>query len=241
MADTCAVVKQERMQRPTLAQTECKPEDDDQCLASHRTKAEPLTAISSLGFMSSTSTRDIVKPGSSMNTEEITSPSQSPTLVFDISSQNCKMSRMSTPLPTDSPMPEGGFISKSSTPPVATLAKTPRKAVSAPPQLIGDLPIAREEALASFSEIQNNNYQNKSLGRSRELLESMTCECKYEPGSSSVLLCSGFFVVSGVVLFLLLETRNFPSLVTHHTQSSSRMPCRCRRRRRGLWSIFRLY
>jgi len=189
MADTCAVVKQERIQHPTLAQTECRPEDDDQCLASHRTKAEPLTAISSLGFMSSTSTRDIVKPGSSMNTEEIPSPSQSPTLVF--AAQNCKVSRTPTPLPTESPMPEDDFISKSSTP-TATLAKTPRKAVSAPPQLIGDLPVAREEALASFSEIQDNNYQNKSLGRSRELLESMTCECTYEPGSSSVLLCSSF-------------------------------------------------
>jgi hypothetical protein len=192
MADTCAVVKQERIQHPTLAQTECRPEDDDQCLASHRTKAEPLTAISSLGFMSSTSTRDTVKPGPSMNTEDIPSPSQSPTLVFDITAQNCKASRTPTPLPMESPIPEDGFISKSSTPPVATLAKTPRKAVSAPPQLSGDLSIAREEALASFSEIQDNNYQNKSLGRSRELLESMTCECTYEPGSSSVLLCSGF-------------------------------------------------
>jgi hypothetical protein len=96
-------------------------------------------------------------------------------------------------------MPEDDFISKSSTPPVATLAKTLRKAVSAPPQLIGDLPVAREEALASFSEIQDNNYQNKSLGRSRELLESMTCECTYEHGSSSVPLCSGFLVVSGVI------------------------------------------
>jgi hypothetical protein len=200
MPDTCAV-KQERVQRPTLAQTECSPEDDDQCLASHTTKAEPLTAISSLGFMSSTPTRDIVKPHSSMNTEEIPSPSESPTLV-DISAQTFKPSRTTTPLPTESPMAEDGFVSKSSTPPVATLAKTPRKAVSAPPQLIGDLPVAREEALASFTEIRDNNYQNKSLGRSRELLESMTCECTYDPGSSSVLLCQGLLVVSGALLLI---------------------------------------
>jgi hypothetical protein len=221
------------MQPPTLAQTECSAEDDDQCLASHRTKAEPLTAVSSLRFMSSTS-RDIdVKPSSSMNTEEIPSPSQSPTLVFDISAQNSKASRTPTPLPTESPMPEDAFISKSSTPPVATLAKTPRKGVSAPLQLIGDLPVARDEALASFSEIQDNNYQNKSLGRSRELLESMTCECTHEPGSSSVLPMSSFLVVSGLLLLieaLRLETRKFPSLVTHHTQSSLRMPCRFRQR-----------
>jgi histone-lysine N-methyltransferase SETD2 len=49
-------------------------------------------------------------------------------------------------------------------------------------QLIGGLPIARQEALVSFNEISENNYQYKTLGRSRELLESMTCDCTYEHG-----------------------------------------------------------
>jgi [histone H3]-lysine36 N-trimethyltransferase len=51
--------------------------------------------------------------------------------------------------------------------------KPPKKG----PQLIGDLPIAREEALKTFIEIQENHYQYSTLGRSREALESMTCEC----------------------------------------------------------------
>lgn len=196
------MVKQEGMQYSTLAETECSPEADDQCLAPHRTKAESLTTISSLRFISSTKTRDIdVKPSSSMNTEEIPPSSRFPTHASDPSAQILK-SRTPTPLPTETSVPEDGFNSKSTTPPVATQGKTPRRAGSAPLQLIGDLPVAREEALASFSEIQVNNYQNKSLGRSRELLESMTCECTYEPGSSSIFLCPGCLVVS-TVLFLI--------------------------------------
>jgi histone-lysine N-methyltransferase SETD2 len=156
--------------------------------------------------MSSTTGDIDVKPSSSMNAEEVPSPSQSPTLVSDVSAQICKASR--TPTPTESPFPEDGSSSKSSTPPFATLAKTPRKAVAAPLQLIGDLPTARKEALASFSEIQANNYQNKSLGRSRELLESMTCECAYEPGSSSFFIYPDFLVVSGDIVAL---PRKFPS------------------------------
>ncbi len=38
-------------------------------------------------------------------------------------------------------------------------------------QLIGDLPIAREEAVRTFNEIYDNNYQYKTLGRSREVRE----------------------------------------------------------------------
>ncbi|KAF8889066.1 hypothetical protein BD779DRAFT_1439557, partial [Infundibulicybe gibba] len=45
------------------------------------------------------------------------------------------------------------------------------------PQLIGDLPKAREEALSTFNEIVDNCYQYKTLGRSREMMESMTCDC----------------------------------------------------------------
>ncbi|KAH7882045.1 hypothetical protein F5I97DRAFT_1817718 [Phlebopus sp. FC_14] len=50
------------------------------------------------------------------------------------------------------------------------------------PQLIGDLPLAEEVARATFVEIAENHYQYGTLGRSREALESMTCECQYEHG-----------------------------------------------------------
>lgn len=52
------------------------------------------------------------------------------------------------------------------------------------PQLIGNLPLAEKEARATFIELPENHYQYNTLGRSREALESMTCDCVYEHGQS---------------------------------------------------------
>jgi hypothetical protein len=73
---------------------------------------------------------------------------------------------------TSSPKPE-------STPP------TPRKPLKKGPQLIGDLSVGREEAMRTFVEIQENQYQYSTLGRSREALESMTCECPLDGSGES--------------------------------------------------------
>ncbi|KZT03301.1 SET domain-containing protein [Laetiporus sulphureus 93-53] len=62
------------------------------------------------------------------------------------------------------------------TPPVSS------KKVKPEPQLIGHLPRAEEAALLMFVEIEENRYQYGTLGRSREALESMTCDCVYEYG-----------------------------------------------------------
>ena len=72
---------------------------------------------------------------------------------------------------------------KSASPP------SPSKPASPGPQLIGDLPRADEEALKTFIEIQDNHYQYGTLGRSREALESMMCDCQYEHGQSDTLFC----------------------------------------------------
>ncbi|KAI0298466.1 hypothetical protein B0F90DRAFT_1818675 [Multifurca ochricompacta] len=72
-----------------------------------------------------------------------------------------------------SPKPE-------STPPALT------RPLKKGPQLIGNLPIAIEEAMKTFVEIQENYYQYSTLGRSREALESMTCEC---PPDGSKEIC----------------------------------------------------
>ncbi|KAF7373580.1 Histone methyltransferase [Mycena sanguinolenta] len=61
--------------------------------------------------------------------------------------------------------------------------RLPRKSPPPPLQLIGDLPVARTDALDTFNEIQDNNYQNKSIGRSREAMEGMSCECIYRRGT----------------------------------------------------------
>ncbi|ESK96718.1 histone-lysine n-methyltransferase [Moniliophthora roreri MCA 2997] len=85
----------------------------------------------------------------------------------------------------DDTTPASGSSSKGPSPPATTAAgsSSSRKAAASAPQLIGHLPVAREEALASFTEMPDNWYQYKSLGRSRELLESMTCECLFDPDS----------------------------------------------------------
>lgn len=105
------------------------------------------------------------------------SPSQSPPL--DVPS-NTRLSPTPTPPPqsVQDDQSTNGTTSKASTPPL----KQQKKSAPTPPQLVGDLPVARQGALESFNEIPDNNYQYKTLGRSRELLESMTCDCTYEHG-----------------------------------------------------------
>jgi len=161
------------------------PDAVDVSPAPRRTKEESpaaMTPFTSLAITTTSLSMDIkFKADPDMKAEDDASPSQSPTLVADISAQKFKVSCSPSPQP-DSAMDDGATSSKSPTPPVTTQYKTPRKAAAAPIQLIGDLPIARQEALASFHEIHDNNYQFKSLGRSREILESMTCDCTYEHG-----------------------------------------------------------
>ena len=65
-------------------------------------------------------------------------------------------------------------------PPVSSAKKPP----AAAPQLISHLPRAEKEAMSVFTEIECNHYQYSTLGLSRELLESMTCDCQYDPGQS---------------------------------------------------------
>jgi len=61
--------------------------------------------------------------------------------------------------------------------PESNTPSTSTKPLKKGPQLIGDLPITIEEAMKTFVAIQENHYQYSTLGRSREALESMTCEC----------------------------------------------------------------
>lgn len=64
---------------------------------------------------------------------------------------------------------------------------SPSKPVKKGPQLIGDLPRAEDDAKSTFTEIEANHYQYGTLGRSREALESMTCDCVFNPGESFIL------------------------------------------------------
>lgn len=66
---------------------------------------------------------------------------------------------------------------QSNTPPAPSKSKAKPE-----PQLIGYLPRAEEDARLTFTEIPKNHYQYQTLGRSREALESMTCDCQYDHG-----------------------------------------------------------
>ena len=58
------------------------------------------------------------------------------------------------------------------------------------PQLIGGLPRAETEALRTFETLKDNHYQYGTLGRSKETLESLTCDCQYEHGRYNFPLSS---------------------------------------------------
>ncbi|VDB94051.1 unnamed protein product [Peniophora sp. CBMAI 1063] len=66
--------------------------------------------------------------------------------------------------------------------PTPTESKSATPAPKAGPQLIGHLPRAENDALSTFEQIRDNWYQYNTLGRSREALEGMNCDCIYEPG-----------------------------------------------------------
>lgn len=55
-------------------------------------------------------------------------------------------------------------------------------AEDAPVQIIDHLPRADEEALSTFTVLQDNWYANKSIGRSKGHEWGLVCECNYRPG-----------------------------------------------------------
>lgn len=90
-----------------------------------------------------------------------------------------------------SPSDSASLKSESTTPPPQP-SRSPSKgstngAKKPGPQLIGHLPRAEEEAMRVFEELKGNHYQYSTLGRSREALESMTCDCQFVPGTCSLV------------------------------------------------------
>lgn len=61
----------------------------------------------------------------------------------------------------------------------------PRKATQVPvnPILIGDLPIAENEALATFERLPGNVYQNATIGKAHGNDEGTACDCHFVPGT----------------------------------------------------------
>lgn len=69
----------------------------------------------------------------------------------------------------------------------ATSAGPSRKKMdSTPPRsmLIPDLPLAWDDALASFDSLERCVYERKDLGLSREQDDMMVCDCTYDAGES---------------------------------------------------------
>ena len=102
----------------------------------------------------------------------------------------------------------------SETPPVATPAKNGRgKKKTIDVQLIGDLPRAEEDAHKTFQELPGNHYQYGTLGRSREALESMTCDCQYAHGQSMLppIALRPLFIASPRFVRIFYPLSVFPS------------------------------
>ncbi|EAU87663.2 histone-lysine N-methyltransferase [Coprinopsis cinerea okayama7 len=108
-----------------------------------------------------------VKPDLNLKTEDSLVPPSTSLADLDMKGEKSDSSSSLNGSPNES--------SKSSSP-TATSSK-PQKASTPGPQLIGDLPIAREDALKTFNEIPFNNYQFKSLGRSRESVLKTFAPC----------------------------------------------------------------
>ncbi|KAG8858971.1 histone methyltransferase set2 [Tulasnella sp. 330] len=73
--------------------------------------------------------------------------------------------------------------------------------VSTPPILIGDLPRAEKEALKAFAEIQNNSYENKSLGKQKQVEEVYPCDCQYRPGEAEQHLTSHYEIIRNDMVY----------------------------------------
>ncbi|EIN05933.1 hypothetical protein PUNSTDRAFT_54761 [Punctularia strigosozonata HHB-11173 SS5] len=101
-------------------------------------------------------------------------------------------------LPVDDvkPKPEGEPLpvktNRDSSTPGASSSRRQQQPQARPgPQLIGDLPVATEAAMATFEELKANHYQYGTLGRSREALEGMTCDCQYDHAEDEPWMACG--------------------------------------------------
>lgn len=123
------------------------------------------------------------------------SPSIPPVLTHDIKREDEQVPGDRPPKLEDlddvKPPPETPSVKTEPSPPPllkreksesTTPAPANGKPKRATPQLIADLPRAEQAARATFFELSENHYQYNTLGRSREALESMTCDCVYEHG-----------------------------------------------------------
>ncbi|KAG9311141.1 hypothetical protein JVU11DRAFT_9056 [Chiua virens] len=123
------------------------------------------------------------------------SPSLTPVLTHHIKQEDEHGLEDRLPKPEDvddvKPPPETPSVKTEPSPPPLLKREKSESSTPAPvnckpkrtgPQLIGDLPRAEEQARAIFIELPQNHYQYNTLGRSREALESMTCDCVYEHG-----------------------------------------------------------
>ncbi|KZV68615.1 hypothetical protein PENSPDRAFT_582159 [Peniophora sp. CONT] len=84
-----------------------------------------------------------------------------------------------------------GEDEKPTTTSTPTGSKSATPAPKAGPQLIGHLPRAEGDALRTFEQIKDNWYQYNTLGRSREALEGMNCDCIYEHGADDPSVACG--------------------------------------------------
>lgn len=129
--------------------------------------AETSNGPSSRGTPTSPSPLPPPPSAEPMSAEELFAADAGVTNVSAPLSDAAGPSRSPTPIPTPAPTKKG-----------AKGKKPPR-----PVQLIGDLPVALEEACKTFEVLKQSRYQSKKLGLSQELLEGSQCDCNFDEGA----------------------------------------------------------
>lgn len=117
---------------------------------------------------------------------------------FDLpdDSSDAGPSRPHSPRSPRSPYPRSVSPTSRETTPNGTsvkkVARGRRRTTSPPvpagPALIGDLPLAWDDALETFETLDRCVYERKDLGLSREQDEMMVCDCPFDPGESPASL-----------------------------------------------------
>lgn len=65
-----------------------------------------------------------------------------------------------------------------------TLSRRRTQPEPSAPILIQDLPVAEDDALQTFTELKENDFLAKKLGRSNQQEEMMVCDCTFDDGKS---------------------------------------------------------
>lgn len=116
-------------------------------------------------------------------------------------------SATSNVMPQEERTRASSVASSSSTPPMTPMAKPSLSRRRTQPEpisriFIKDLPNAEREALSTFAELKENEFQTKGLGRSNQQEEMMVCDCVFDESKLDGLASSSSRLIGEIILML---------------------------------------